>query len=317
MSLGVLKKAIKVLGPLLFLYILSKADFYQIWTAFTQADLVFILAGLLATVMLPMVRSYRWVLVNRGLGLWIKPGTAFKIQLIGNAAAFITPGRIGMELFRFQSLIKMGSAPQKAVQSIFFDRFFDILLQLAVFGGGVCFLMKDSDRLPPYIIPLLLVFIVIGCIIQFKTKGLNRLILFALPRKLRASIDSSLNFFSSQRKRILIISCQCLIFSLIVLAINAARIDFFLKALSIDVNFVYLTWCTTAIVIANYLPISFMGIGTRDATLIYFLAQKGIILEKSVYVSSLILFSLIVLSIVGILCYYLPAKIENKGIDLS
>ena len=303
---------VKLLGPVILVIVLTRINLKEFSSAFERANFLYVAIGMGCSFLIPAFRSMRWNLINRTLGVRMGFWETARAQFIGNAAAMITPARMGMELFRFFFARNLGYPPGQVIKGIVLDRLYDLVLLLLIFLIGVPNLKYAHNDVLLVISGLLLV-VLLAPLFYVLTSSKNRfasqIIRKVTPKSLRGERQTEQKEGMLSKDRVSVgyfLVFLCL--SLFVILINAARIDFFVSSLGIHIGFVFIIWCSSAVVICNYLPISFMGIGVRDVTLVYFFSTRGIDPADSIYISTLILGSLILQAISGSAVYILSRK---------
>lgn len=306
----------KFTGPVLFIIILSKLDLSALRVAFAKAGIIYVGLGLMGSVLIPVLRSARWNLINRNLGVNMRFMDTVRAQFVGNAFALFVPTRIGLELYRFLFARNLGHPSGLIVLGLILDRFYDVFLITLIFLGGFFNLKIGSDTITAgvfgavfFVAIIFLIYItcapnnklVVQIMARLKPKSLHRLQkggeeFGGNPFLFGASRSGVLGFFG---------------YSMLLIIIDTVRVDFFAKSLGIDIGFVFMLWCVSAVVVCNNLPISYMGLGTRDLTLAYLLSFQGVGPEEAVYISTMILAGLLVPALIGAIIYIFTSSSEN------
>ncbi len=296
----------KIVGPVLFAVVLTRIDLSALKRTFSSADLLYVGLGLLGSFLVPVLRSFRWNLINRSLGVRMRFVDTAGAQFVGNAAALVTPARLGMELYRFLFARGLGHSAGRVVRGIVLDRLYDILPLALIFltgvsnlklGPGVTGAAVFGGLLLASAIPLIYILsrpdsrLLVRIMLTFTPKSLHRVQEVRSPGNERSVVVGPGN--SSEAV------LGFLFLSALVILVNTLRVDFFARSLGLHVGFMYMLWCVSAVVICNYLPVSIMGVGIRDVTLIYLLSTRGVGAEAAVFVSTLILVSLVLQALIG------------------
>jgi uncharacterized protein (TIRG00374 family) len=260
----------------------------------------FILSALLSFPFF-FLKALRWkYLMNRqGIGISAKLASSryFSALYMG----LITPARVG-ELTKVMYIKRSGHSFGKALFSVFFDRLFDIialggftLIGLLWFSGVLGF---DTSYLIAVIsLSLLLLFLLLW------RKNLFRKVLIALftllmPRNLRIRAKDSFRDFLSDlgilNARTIIITAA---FTLASIAVYYLQAYLLALALGISISSFYLAFAVSLATFAAILPVSVLGIGTRDAALLYMLAYAGISAELTIAYSALVLVNILILAL--------------------
>jgi uncharacterized protein (TIRG00374 family) len=87
----------------------------------------------------------------------------------------------------------------------------------------------------------------------------------------------------------------------------------FAKSLNINIPIVYLAISVTLAGIVSMLPISYLGLGTRDAILVAIFAQFNITKEVTIVFSTLILSTYIIMAGAGLIAWQInPLKLHKR-----
>ena len=79
---------------------------------------------------------------------------------------------------------------------------------------------------------------------------------------------------------------------------------FLSKLIPLDLPFLDVVFISSIASLVALIPVSVLGIGTRDATIVYFFGKIGIVAAKAIVYSFLMFFSFYMMgTIVGFLCW--------------
>jgi len=247
-------------------------------------------------------------------------------QFVGNVAALITPARIGMELYRFFFVRNHGHPAGSVAYGIFLDRLYDFLPIAFIFVAGLPILKfgkypNETAVFGMFLLASVTAFVYL--LSRSKNKILDKILDRFKPESLLRVEAMALEGrgekipFSTGNSFVTIIGF--LFFSVLVILVNTLRVDFFTRSLGLNIGFMYMLWCVSALVICNYLPISVMGVGTRDVLLIYLLSLRSVGAESAVFVSSLILVSLVLQALIGVGIYLIVdgdiRKVKDRFVE--
>jgi len=248
---------LRILGIVIFIIVLFNVDLAKIWDHIKEVQISFLLIAILFQIILLIVKGIRWHILNNG-----SKDKRSVFQSLGEfmesyAVGVITPGRMG-------ELMKAGhqNTKEKIIASgirVIAERGLDIGFFIII---AACALIWTSlILLNPYI-SLLILLAGIGIFILA--------ILLISSRKIYSWGDKwvkniSATFKSRSRKEIMIIILLALISNL------SYFISCYFLALGVDLPITILT-VSGGVAIAgllNMLPITVMGLGTRELTFIY------------------------------------------------
>ncbi len=305
-----IKKATKffpVIGILLFVYIISRIDLAAVKQNFLQMDLLFVLAAFAMTIPSLIVKTLKWKqLVNPfKVNLGWKQG--FSAWLVGFFIGLVTPGRIG-DLTRalyLREKMKLGSA----LTTVVMDRLLDIFALIALAVAGLAFILGNfvvDGNTPVYIVAAFLLLGIAAFLFTDKKRAgkfLKPIFNFFVPVKYKDVLKSGFNDFYSgmhillQNKTVLAKAAL-----LAFVAWSLVFVQYFLlaKAMGIAINFWLLYMILPTVILVEILPISFSGVGTRDATLILFFSFVGLSAASAVTLSLSILVFGYIYSLAGL-----------------
>ena len=252
---------VRLLGIALFIYILTTIDLRELWDNIRKVRIDFLLYGLAFQLILLLVKGLRWHLLNKGSRDKHEIIKSFGEFFESYAIGVITPGRVG-------ELMKAGHAKGKSriLQTgfrILIERGLDIGFFVII--AGAAFLFAYMDLIPKSLSILILA---AGIIIFF---------LSALLMKSRASLRftqkilNSLPFlnldleFSFQH---ISNSVHVSVIALSLISNFSAFISCYMLAigLNFELSFLFVSGGIAIAGLLNMLPITVMGLGTREGT---------------------------------------------------
>ncbi|NTW23815.1 MAG: flippase-like domain-containing protein [Lentimicrobium sp.] len=254
----------RFLGIGLFVYILFRVDLSQVADALAKADISFILLGVFFQILVLLSKGVRWHYMNNG-----KPEWKFWVQSLGRffesyAIGVVTPARIG-------EVVKAGH--EKGSQNVFnagirvmAERGIDIGIFVSLAGLSVLF--GDYFELHPVYTLLIigagLLFIVISMLLLTSavfTRALIRLIQ-NLPGKWDELKAGESRYTATERILIVFLS----FFSNFSYFVSCYFLG---KASGIDAGFLWVTGAVAISGLLNMLPVTIMGLGTRELVFLY------------------------------------------------
>ncbi len=294
-------KWLYLIGPLLFFAILHAIDEKRVYQLFVNAHPLPIIAGLLLLPIEVLIRAYqlrRVVSLKASLPFF----DAVKAHFIGVSFGTVTPG--GWGSFAKLEMIKKAASLDgvSSLALVAVDKLFSLFTLLLIGAIGLLIALKHLTEIIFFtsfllVLSLFLVFFTLfffrGAVHSF----LKRLISRMVPEKYRASVMESLqdaglicSLFIEKRGKSLVIVCL----SLIAWLLFFIRIFFHASALGIQVSFFYFLFIFPMAMLIEAMPLSIMGVGTRDLTLIFLFSLVGIDQEHAVSLSMMCLVLLLV-----------------------
>ena len=285
-----------IVGIFLFAYILMNIDIHRTLEIVSKANLSLIALALLTMATTVTMKSMKWKalveIYSRGFPL----KSALKAWLMGFSLSMVTPARVGDVSRAYYIKQRIGFG--KGLATVIIDRVIDIgiLFCLAISGLAIfmSFFFEQSGIL--LIISALFMLFVLAVYASTK-KGFVRFLLKPLfkrfvPEGRKSDLNEGFHEFyrglSHMRKsRRSLLLAVAIGFSAWLMNV----IFYYLLCLSIgiDTSYLFLLSVMPIVALLDTLPISFSGLGTRDAALILFFSFAAIGKEYAVSLSFLIL----------------------------
>lgn len=146
-----------ITGFVLLYFVMRNFDWQSFGRLFSSFTVYNFLAGFSMLIVVYLVKSFRWYLINRTFGVKIGYGTTLIFFLVSGFLSVITPGRIG-EFAKIAFLRKTaGANTTVATSSVVLDRIWDVLV-LTLLGGVSALLIFGRFEIDPLTIILITVF---------------------------------------------------------------------------------------------------------------------------------------------------------------
>lgn len=301
-----MKKFYHLIGIIILIVILTRVDLQKIILQFSRFNLaVFILINLL---ILPglFFRAYRWRHLLRLQGISYPVRDAFLSYIGGIYAGIVTPGRVG-ETIKALYLKHDKNVPfGEAMASIFIDRFFDFYL-LVLLGGIGFFHFLNVNNIKYRIF----IFAVIIFLLAIPLLLLNKVILERSAKLIYKSMISQADknmfenqfkaFFSAVKKIITQHIYLPFFFTIAAYLFYFLQCYLLARLISIDISFMTIVSFVSISSLISILPITILGIGTREVSLVYLFSLLNFKAESALAYSFLLFFSFYVIS--GILAF--------------
>jgi uncharacterized protein (TIRG00374 family) len=301
-----------LIGPALFIWVLSRVDLKQLWTELRHVNWFWLSIFTVMVVPLIMARALRLRLVLRSFDLHLTNGQALLIRWVGTTAGDILPGRAG-EFISIAYLNKLGYGIGDPTLALVLDRIFDLFWMAIMSVGGLLLIngpLRQEFAPIEWLVGLFMLGMVVIAIpivvLRKRSKGGLSLLKWLIPNRWQAPIISLLkgnhkrSFTFTSGQILIIMAFSCL--SVILIFLRAYTLALSLN-LNISLPFLAAILGFTAIV--QLIPISnVFGIGTREITLVYLFGLIGISAEKALSYSMLILASVIFQDLIGIVLWW-------------
>lgn len=252
----------------LFIVVLSRTDLDELWGRLKQVDGRFILMAMLFQVLMLLFKGLRWWLLNEDV--WNKHAVfqRFGECLEAYAIGVITPGRVG-------ELLKAGHASGRTqVISkgllIISERGLD--LSIFFFVAGISPLLGYLEKVSPGIGGIMLLISITGILLSFLILTLPGIVILVekLLKKIRIiKGDQSLTLVPRKKNTLFTFGALSL------LSNACAFLSFYFIALSVALSLDFLTISGGVAYagVINTIPVTIMGLGTRDVTLLYIFSE--------------------------------------------
>lgn len=270
---------LRLFGIVLFIYIVTTVDIQDAWKTIKFSSPSYIFLSLLFQIFLLLIKANRWYALKvadvKNIS-WLKSSSQF---LESYAVGVATPGRLG-------EFIKVGHEEKglnkiSSISRIIYERGFD--LSFFACTGGM-FLVYYFDEAVSYIGWSIMI---IGFAILLFT-----LLLMANGRTIQFMVGKVSRILKLKNKIVLgfyPLRISVNIFFLSVVSNFCTFISGWLLAHSVNIfdTFLSISGVISITGIINLLPISVMGIGTREASFLFFLSEYS---KDQIFAFSMLMF---------------------------
>ncbi len=283
-----MKKALSILMPLvglsIFAWIVLRTGPDRILAILAAMDRGMLVWAPLLIAAIAVARGLRWWYVMRCVGIdyGIRRSTA--VWMIGFFGSAVTPAKAGDAIRAVYVRNDTGRSMGEALLTVFVDRLWD--LGFILMAGIVSAVIFSRRYIAIPSAPLLLagvVLIAVAAIVMTRRNVVRAVLkpLFALlvPERQREGLSANfhtfydaLRVYGSDRRRALAMAGLTLLgWTLIfLLGVYVARL------LRIPVDPAYIVLIMPIVTLVELIPFSVSGLGTRDATVMYFFSAVGI-----------------------------------------
>ena len=291
---------------MLFAFILLNIDVVETARILSEANVLLVSLAALTALVSVAIKSLKWKMV---IGLYDKDyslASAMKSWLMGFSLSMATPARLGdlSRAYYLKARIGLG----KGLVTVVVDRAVDmsVLFLLALLGFlNLVSMLSQQQGLIMAVSALFALFL--AAIYLSTRKRLAALILRPfirlVPARHRGEVSSTFHDFYRSLGHVRSGKMTMEIAILLgVLAWLVTVLEYYFLALSLDlgISYLFLLSIMPVVVLLDMLPVSFSGIGTRDAALIFFFSLISIGKEYAVSFSILVfLFSYAFLGLIG------------------
>ncbi|WP_405207914.1 lysylphosphatidylglycerol synthase transmembrane domain-containing protein [Aquimarina sp. LLG6339-5] len=294
---------LKFIGIILFFYLIYKVGWEETFESIKKISIIYIIIAVFILWLAFYLKSIRWKVISNSYGIPLTHYKAFKVFFIGLFLANITPGRLGD--FGRLLYIKDELPTQKIGWScLIMDRLFD-LVSLLFFSLLALFYYQfnfDILKLPNNYKGL--VFLFIGILIFF-------LLIYRFRGKFKRIVKPWREAFNSHNlgwsKSILGFVITC--FSMIMIY---GIFNYVAWAMGIEIDHLGLFLGTFVLGILTLLPVTVLGIGVRETSLIFIFKLYDLSVEDAIALSLIIFILQLISFIPGAILFYLsPIRLKD------
>jgi glycosyltransferase 2 family protein len=307
------KSLIRLLGPVIFVAILLFfIDPIQIIQAWRSLQYDYLGLSLLTVPFIVAVRSIRWQRVLATYDMSYPVWTCFKYNFVEMIAVAIVSS--AGSLIKTFYLRRDGYSFSTAILSIFSDKAFDFLLPLlfGIFSAVSFYFNLDPDN-------ALLGFLVMIAVL-FKPIQMAGISIFpkTIPKRLKEKItDKKWRFEHHFQQILMALDYRSYLLSTVGFLLYFLSIYFLNIGLGLNFSFSQIVCIMALTSLITAIPISFMGIGTRDAALIAVFTWYGRSAEEAVSLSLGLLLLRLSIMFMGSLFWYLDppplSELKKRG----
>lgn len=267
-----------LLGPMLLALLIWKAGPAELLDILRQAEPGWLLVAFLLNLPQLGLKAWRWHRLVRWQGMRLPYARALLAYFSSLLVGFLTPGRLGEMAKAVTLKVECGVTFARGLSSVVLDRTFDMYLLLALGSIGIFqFSFVGAAISWPAFIAICLLLLIPLLFLHASVARAAGEILAGLPllNKKRELILEKVNQFAEgltvlTPKRLL----ECAVWT------GAAYFIFFVqclccaRALGItQVRLIDMSFMMSATNFISFIPISISGLGTREASLVYFMAR--------------------------------------------
>ena len=268
-----LKKILPVLGLVLFFYLIYTSDLEKIKTIIISMNPALLIIALILTLPRTLLRNYAWQIIQKEQNIDIKYWESLKIFFIGFFYCSITPGYIG-HLMRVPYLKEHTRQPygKLFVNTLIETIVHSISLYILISIGLILVIDLAPETRNITVIWILWIIVNIIVIYYFinKNRGeklLYNLIKIVIIKKLSKNLKSFISTFYTDFPNIKKLITPLLI-GIVTWIIAFTQEYMFVISFGINIPYIYFIFLFPIANIIGFIPVTFAGIGTREATAI-------------------------------------------------
>lgn len=306
-----ISRLLPLIGIVIFLYLLLTIDLPKVAETILRINLLFFSVAILITAVDIILKAFKWQLIFTSYNVSAPYSRFLKSWIVGLSLSLITPGKLGD--FAKAYYLKDKAPLGKSLTTVMADRIIDLLTLfiLAIIGLSI-FATYYSPNTALLITTYILFGLFIAAIFLLSKKRIATFILKPFyyrlaPEKHKEKMKSVYGDFYSgiglilARKRLVIV---VILLTFLIWLGTIFVIYFIGLSLGFDIPYTFLLIVFPIITLLEALPISFAGVGTRDATMIFFFSFLAIGAEASVSISLLYLLITYIFGFIGFAFWY-------------
>lgn len=309
---------LKLLGPLLLIAFLSKANLVGMLDILREAQIWPIILSLLLLPPFLLIKTWRWVRLLREMGLALDLPTACALYMVGIFYGATTPGQAG-DLLKAVYLHERGQPMAPAMLSVVLDRLFDLLVMAALATMGIFALgqmLPSRELQTTLVIAMGLGMVALTTVLV--ARGPREWMLTAVLPRIAPRLKVRLDRWNSQLSTLSLrppLLGAIMGASLISASFTFWRLWLLFLALGLDRVPLYVVVGSSALIaVLQVLPISIAGVGLRDAVLIAILLPYGYSSNEALILSALFLLLNIEHILIGfIVSFWYPLGAAQSG----
>jgi uncharacterized protein (TIRG00374 family) len=285
---------LRLIGPAILAYFLLTTDLSRIALNLTRVHWAPLLLSIALYPLLTVVKAWRWARLMRSLGMAPPPlGVTMRLYMIGLFFGGATPGQAG-DFAKAWYLRDRGQPLGPALFSILLDRLFDLMIMALTGLLGLVLLLRFLPAERRGLVEIAVVAVALGVAL------LVPLLMARRPREwlMRAAARAPGGFAPSLerwRGQLTALELQAGVTGAVLAAtigaaaLSIGRVWLLFSALAITIPALALISSVALISILQTLPISFSGVGVRDAVLVAVLGAYGYRADEALALSALFL----------------------------
>ncbi len=299
----------RAIGPAILALVLYRLGTRETLAAIGEADPAPLIAAYLLFIPSLALRSLRWQSLISPQGVRLGFAEAVSVYGFSILVGTATPGRVG-EFVKALHLREKGMSLGESLSSVVVDRLFDLVFLLA-FGAMALWLVVFPGRMSSWHAAAIAILVALGPILLWlATRGR---IYRTTSRWLAAASSERLargyrDFAAGLRGLSARTLARALLLTGLAWGANYSAVYLLSLAIGFDIPFLPLVCIAAASSLVTMLPISVLGLGTRDVALMLMLDPHGVPATGAVAFSALILSMLLCNAAISAFSLLTPAS---------
>lgn len=284
------KISVRFVGIIIFIVIIYGADWDMMGKVVKGMDYIFILPIVILICFKNLVISYRWHFLLNSYSIKRKYWDNIKLYFSGLLLGYITPGHVG-EFYRLVKLNKEGHSKIKGAFILLLSKFFDVALifVLSIIGG--IYLINYSEAAFGFVPWILFIGITLltglYALFLISKYGGGRLVVSVINKLMKTKLDDEA-LISTLGVVNLKISAKTAVLTTAFWLLYFLQLHIAARAIGIEINYITATPVLALVSMAAALPITVVGMGTRELAMMNCLSILGVEKERALVLSFMV-----------------------------
>ena len=299
-------RLLPLIGIVIFLYLLSSINLPEVAHIILKVNLLIFGIAILVTAVDITLKAFKWKLIFSIYNIPVPYSRFLSSWIIGLSLSMITPGKVGD--FGKAYYLKDKAPLGKSLTTVMAARIIDLitLFILAIIGLTIFATTYSPNTIILTITYFLFAVFLIGITLLSKqsiaTRILKPFFVRLVPSRYKPILTSVYGDFYSGvglilgRKKMLVF---VILITLLIWLGTVLALFLVAQSLGFDIPYDFLLIVFPVITLLEALPISFSGVGTRDATLIFFFGFIMLSAEAALSISLLYLLMTYIFVVIG------------------
>lgn len=288
----------------MFIFILSRLNLSELKIIFSLMNWGLFLSAIPPFFLVILFKALRWKRILSLQGIEAPFSELYQVYMASFYLGAGTPGRTG-ELIKYLYVKKRGNELGVSLFGAVFDRLLDLFFVIIIGYVGIFFFASFLESQLIYISLLIIITMLLIAFLIWR-KDLTAKIYYSLlttlvPKKFRDESHQVVKKFLNEfKKTSLRLFDLPLLFTFLSWLFYYFQVYLLANSLGTKISFFYLSIFVSIAAFIALFPITFQGIGTRDATLVFFFGLLGLPAEKAVALSLTMLLLFTIHALIGL-----------------
>ncbi len=281
-----------LIGLFLFVFVILSIKFDEFFRIIRGVNIWWVLGGVTLIPVEAFLKSWKLKIMVNTHAQFSWRGT-IKTYLVGLPFGAVTPGKVGdlAKIYVIKRATSLNTITGLAI--LVAERLIELMTLLVLALIGLTFILMSSQQKIFFLGPIILIAVVLVGSTAVLNANISRRISrsiyrFLIPERYRMQLKDSFNIFYGGISKLMEskkVIYQSFILSTLAWVVISSRAFLYARSINIQVGFLYFLLLIPAVIAVELLPISIMGMGTREYALIVLFAAFGVGKEHAVSLS--------------------------------